>query len=259
MNIDSFFSIGNSHNICEDYALSQLNCEIPFFAIADGCSQNEHTDIGSRLLSWSAFHVFQSIGKEIKKLSSFKIGKLIIEKAWVSAQNLNLPITSLNSTLLIGWKDDEHTHVLAFGDGAIFYKLKNQDYDFSIIDYSKNKPFYLTYLLGDLNKFKNEEQIKTVKSKNIEKECDNLCVSEYSFKNEDLDWLFLTSDGLLSFEDKTDFSKEVEESFIFDEIVNFKNFNGEFLKRRSKRFLKNLKKDSIENVDDFSIAGINFK
>lgn len=257
MNVDSFFTKGYSHEICEDYSLG-INEEFPLFLVSDGCSQNKYTDIGSRLLVLSAKQVFYSIGTEIKSLSTFKIGNLIIEKAAISAKNLNIPISALNATLLIGWVDEKQTNILMFGDGGLFYKKKDKNIEYKIIEYSENTPFYISYLLGGMETYKNKKQDKIEITESESKKSENLFVSEYSFDNNEIEWIFLVSDGVDSFVNKNNSNAVVEKSDIYNEICNFKNYNGEFLKRRIKRGFKNLEKNKIEHHDDFSIAGINF-
>lgn len=258
MNTDSFFRKGYSHQICEDYALND-NKNLFTFIVSDGCSNSKHTDIGSRLLTWSAKEVIDSIGEEIINLSPSRIGKLIIDKAYISIKNLNIPPSSLDATLLIGFvnKEDNTLHVLVFGDGAIFYKKKNQDFEYKIFEYSKNYPFYLSYLLYPNGKenFDNKEQIKTIRTKEEEVECESLYVSKYSFSIEELDWLFLSTDGVDNVFNLLD-HQQIEDFKLHNEITNFKNFNGEFIKRRMKRAFKVLNKESYDNNDDFSVAGI---
>ncbi len=54
MSSDSFFTIGKSHDICEDYACNGVfNDEIAYVIVCDGCSSSTHTDFGSRILSKS--------------------------------------------------------------------------------------------------------------------------------------------------------------------------------------------------------------
>tara|TARA_Y100001960_G_scaffold303515_1_gene355685 strand:+ start:11677 stop:12462 length:786 start_codon:yes stop_codon:yes gene_type:complete len=261
MNTDSFFRKGYSHQICEDYALNE-NQNLFTFIVSDGCSNSKHTDIGSRLLSWSAKEVISSVGEEIINLSPSRIGKMIIDKAFISVKNLNIPIRSLDATLLLGFynKNDNKVHVLIFGDGAIFFKNKNEDFDYKIFEYSKNYPFYLSYLLysDGLDKFNEKEQKKIIKTKNSEKECDSLYFSKYSFDVECLEWLFISTDGVESVFNTKDFDK-IEEEKLYNELTSFKNYNGEFIKRRMKRAFKNLNKEDFDSEDDFSIAGINIQ
>ena len=259
MNTDSFFRKGYSHQICEDYALNE-NQNLFTFIVSDGCSNSEHTDIGSRLLSWSAKEVICSVGEDIINLSPSRIGKMIIDKAFISVKNLNIPTCSLDATLLLGFynKNDNKIHVLVFGDGAIFFKNKNEDFDYKIFEYSKNYPFYLSYLLyiDGLDKFNEKKQKKTIKTKTYEEDCDSLYFSKYSFDVGHLEWLFVSTDGVESVFNTKCFEKIKEEKLHY-ELTSFKNYNGEFIKRRMKRTFRDLNKEDFDSEDDFSIAGIN--
>jgi len=55
--LDSFFFIGDSHEICEDYAVSGIHhlneAEtniVPYGIVGDGCSAAKNVDFGSRFL-----------------------------------------------------------------------------------------------------------------------------------------------------------------------------------------------------------------
>lgn len=259
MNTDSFFRKGFSHQICEDYALNE-NENLFSFIVADGCSSSDYTDIGSRLLSWAAKEVLNSIGEEIVNLSPSRIGKLIIDKAFISVKNLNIPTSALDSTLIVGFfnKQDNKVHVLMYGDGAIFFKLKNNEaVQHEIIEYSENYPFYLSYLLyaNGKDSFDKKNQTKIIKSNSSTIENDNLYVSKYIFEVKDLEWIIIGTDGVDNVFNTCDFSK-IENDKLHNEITSFKNFKGEFIKRRMKRAFKTLNKENFDNNDDFSISGI---
>lgn len=258
MHTDSFFRKGFSHQVCEDYALSS-NEKLYTFIVADGCSNSEHTDIGARLLSWAAKEVVESIGEEIINLSPAKIGRLIIDKAYISIKNLNMPITSLDVTLLVGFynKYKDQVEVLVYGDGAVFSQDKNGTVVENIIDYSENTPFYLSYLLTSRRKeiFDNKEQTKTILRDGVVHESDNPYVETFTFDVKETNWILLTSDGVTNvFNTKTHLP--IDQELLNKEITTFKNFSGEFIKRRAKRTFKELNKIDFDNNDDFSISGI---
>ena len=50
MNSDSYFEIGNTHQICQDYALSGNYKDMYYSVVSDGCSSAEHSEIGAQIL-----------------------------------------------------------------------------------------------------------------------------------------------------------------------------------------------------------------
>lgn len=258
MHTDSFFRKGFSHQICEDYALNS-NDHLYAFIVSDGCSSSKHTDIGSRLLSWSAKEVIESIGEEIVNLSPAKIGKLIIDKAYISVKNLNIPITALDATLMIGFvnKTKNQVQVFMYGDGALFFQNSEGIITNKIIDYTENTPFYLSYLLNKERKdiFDKKKQDKTITINGNIEISDNPYVETFTFDIDKTKWILLTTDGVTNVFN-TETHLQIEQDEFNKEITTFKNFSGEFIKRRSKRAFKNLNKNNFDNNDDFSISGI---
>ncbi len=52
MNTDCFYSIGHSHKVCEDYALSgTIGDTLAYAVVCDGCSSSKQVDVGARLLA----------------------------------------------------------------------------------------------------------------------------------------------------------------------------------------------------------------
>ena len=57
-NLDWYFTIAKQHVVCEDYALTGWE-PVPYTIVCDGCSSSEHTDVGARVLAWSAKKALQ--------------------------------------------------------------------------------------------------------------------------------------------------------------------------------------------------------
>ena len=54
MNADHYYTIGNSHSVCQDYAISGLVENGAYAILSDGCSSSPDVDVGARMLSLSA-------------------------------------------------------------------------------------------------------------------------------------------------------------------------------------------------------------
>jgi len=54
MNADSYFEIGSTHLVCQDYALSGLYKDMCYGIVSDGCSSAENSEIGAQILCHGA-------------------------------------------------------------------------------------------------------------------------------------------------------------------------------------------------------------
>jgi len=264
MVIDTFLTIGKTHKICEDYIISGTT-PMPFIILSDGCSSSKGTDMGARLLCCLAKQYLKFRSEGIK--SSFKpdhkeMGLWIIHNAELSAKQLGLPKNSLDATLIIAYQNDpENIRVHVYGDGCIVKFKNNGDYEFTEIDYSKNAPYYLSYLIDPERHILYNEmgQVKKETTWFVEAKLDStsngypyIWDSVYDFNINSMKGLLLTSDGFRSFVE----TNKGLVSFLkyTPDFFNFKTTAGEFLKRRATIALRNLAKQDIENADDLSIG-----
>jgi hypothetical protein len=51
MKADSYFEIGSTHQVCQDYALAYASDDFAYAIMSDGCTSSLNTDIGARLVS----------------------------------------------------------------------------------------------------------------------------------------------------------------------------------------------------------------
>lgn len=266
INIDSFTKMGFSHNLFED---SVLTGELPFpyIIVCDGCSGSKDTHLGSHILAKAA-------EIELKNNSSInnKFSEATIYRAKSMAESIGLDVRSLDATLLISYIKDNKVYVWMTGDGCLYYKEKNIENTLSI-SYFNNTPYYLSYSLNDRfleayeNKIKesNITEPKTITHfKNNEKSKESKPYTKaltFIFDLEDLAYLILSTDGIESFNNKNEQLKNEEErhfNHIDSEMHSIKNLQGEFIKRRLNRIIKDQNKDDIVNKDDLGIAGFSF-
>ena len=102
MHADDFFTIGNSHVICDDYATSRADGPLRA-VVSDGCSGSPNTDCGSRILA--------NLALRNPNWSSQEAGDVRRQRF--------LPVDSLDATLLIAEVDSSYITVSAYGDGVI--------------------------------------------------------------------------------------------------------------------------------------------
>jgi len=262
MQIDTFLTIGKSHKVCEDYILSGTD-PMPYIILADGCSSSKGTDMGARLLCYLAQQYIRFRSTKYFEPDHKEMGMWIIHNAELVAKQLGLPNHSLDSTLIIAYKNYgiNNIRVHFYGDGCLIYFGKKQTL-FGQIEYTKNAPYYLSYYIDPERDqlFHDMKQDKIVKTLITGQSLigtteifayDSPSVYNYIL-NDEFNGLLIASDGMTSF--IADREGLVDPSLYINEFHEFKTTKGEFLKRRVNKLLKNLAKEEIYNADDLSVG-----
>jgi len=279
MHVDHYYKIGDSHEECQDYALSTtFNDELAFMCVADGCSSSHKrsrlVDIGARALALTSKRYFQTMLKSVNHNVVKNLGDLISEyrdgfsNSIFNVARCNLSsllseedlVYALDSTLVVAIADSENAMVLMFGDGIISYETDSEVKRYEV-SYSKNAPYYLSYI-GDHNRnklFKEMGQKLEVTNlddkEDIQEEED---VDEFykltSFYIPDYKRVSIMSDGFSSFQHENGDRFDTLEAVT--QATNFKNPVGEFVQRRIKMMLKKMSRKDIGHFDDISIASV---
>lgn len=268
MHADSFFFTGKQHSVCQDYARSSEGLNGQSFAIlADGCSSSPDTDFGARILvQLFANEVFQrEFQREEEK--TFKLGG---QSAQFLIKELQLPDRSLDATLMmvIAFADEAIINVI--GDGVVATIDNDDNINVIEIEYPSGAPRYLSYWIDEI---RHESYRKEFGTKAI--------VRSYMLNTDDFDgesdfdgmvWrlpldsrkykaIVLFSDGVHSIQRslETDTGRTFESvptRQTLQELLAYKSYKGEFVKRRTKRFIKEMQKRGWINNDDLSVAAI---
>ena len=278
MNADSFFWIGKTHKVCEDYALSGHVNDQPYAIVCDGCSSSPDTDFGARVLSKSAERAIQ-----FALLSSPEPSSVIKPFEIISLAQSNTEGWSpycLDSTLLMAFVKDNNVYVRCYGDGVITFINNENEITSFVIDYESGAPYYLNYLLDSKRKEIYLASTGSLRSGNLGYSLEKIPVSskhahvpifgDYSIPSDhfcitaainDLKAVLLTSDGLSSFTELSiGETSKIQEQISLEEVARelfaFKNYNGVFIQRRVQRFIQDITERHWQNNDDVSIAGI---
>lgn len=262
MNTDSYFTIGKSHMVCEDYALSGEN----YVIISDGCSSSPDTDFGARLLAKVCEQELLQQGIEFSE-------DAVIYKADAMASHIGLPKNCLDATLIVAQDDEDQVRVKIFGDGAVIAVKKDGTLTYSIAQYKNNAPAYLSYLLDRertelyLEKTDNglytETHFDGSRERNF-KFHGKLNPQIYYFEKDAFDLVIVVSDGIESFSkpvinDTTKLFVDIPITEIVSQIVNIKGFKGKFIERRCRKFLnKFCAVNNWQHNDDLSVAAIHW-
>ena len=285
MNVDSFFTIGSTHQVCEDYARSGWINEQPYAIISDGCSNGGvriDTDFGSRLLVAASENHLSLLPKE--EISSFQ--QRVISEAEVQVRSLNnVPKECLAATLGIIYQDGDYIKSLLIGDGFVGGKRKDGTWGVTEYSFNSGAPYYLKYTLDFQEEayFEKFGSIAEMKYKYGELGSLEEVSSEIDLKNDiddenprvfqDLFWIdqfefvFIASDGLSTFHTKhptSNVNMPVELDKVLSVLFNFKGYQHNFLQRQMNWVLKTTRQRSISreidptchHFDDLSIGVI---
>ena len=273
MNSDSYFRIGTTHDVCEDYAISGEGPEGAYAVMSDGCSGSPMTDFGSRFMALATARLLQEDAKTDAELDVLPQTSLKIASMMAGAAGL--PQDSLDATLGYVYEDGNCVFAFLSGDGAIAAKKRNGEIWISIIEYPSNAPPYLSYSLhGERAELFLAQTdgcpciVMTYRSTDDGFTLDGITKfsgmkpHEYMFNNEEYELVMVMSDGVSTFQKPvengaTKHYENVDPIEIVKELMDIKSTRGEFIKRRCKRVIKNLcLKEGWRHLDDFSVAAI---
>lgn len=236
---DSAYLIGHDHTVCQDYAYSEIVNGIPVCIISDGCSSAKDSDVGARYLT-------QSIIKNIDKMVDYET---IVEELNYSILTYPFNRNSLLATIRLAFIKDNKLYLFHYGDGYTIVKKDGILYREYFTKYNSNAPFYFYYgykkMLKDsyIGEFSNDIITNEKGSYKVEDFLNNV----YNFYDViELDKgvysISLMSDGIDSCYDGQNH---------IDEVIDFKNTNGEYVKRRLHKFTS-----KVKHGDDLSLGNI---
>jgi Protein phosphatase 2C len=273
---DSYFEIGSTHLVCQDYAVAGVFEDMAYAIVADGCSSADFSEIGASMLCHIAKYQVQILKKTgvLEQCSPETLSKLLAGSIAQKANEIkNLYLISsgaLQSTLLITLVYKDCVWVFAYGDGVIISKYKKHDGSTTLLieelDYPTNAPCYLCLNKEAYRKeypdselvytqhefFNNESRVKD--EKRISSDSLFYYVTNIHDMNRYLISISICSDGIKTFYD--DSKKEINLGVIAQEFTNYASNNGVFV-QRCMNFLKRKNfKNNIVHHDDISCATI---
>lgn len=284
MNSDFAFSIGSSHDICQDYATNYNRHNLNQIVVCDGCSSSLMTDIGSRVLALAAQDCTQFFPPggiyfkdRIEKFLNMIAMRFLsaMTSLFKTPEPYTKEETMYDATLLIGKLMDDGTFsILVVGDGAIAIERKDGTWWFINIVSTSGYPYYLSYhIFNDrMEAFKKKYEGVTIFHEdeiNPNKWQSDLVIEEddrpifYNFKLDNIKSISLLSDGICSFKKRviTETSQNIESigfKETIQELIQFKGRKGRFVQRRLNKFERQCQERGWYHTDDLSIATMNF-
>lgn len=270
MSADVFYTIGSTHQVCQDYAIAGSNYAI----IADGCSSAKDSDWGARLLAKA---LDESLAKNptLKGCDfGFHFHDALL-KAYKWSEMLGLDEECMASTLLCAYKAIDGFWTFVTGDGYVVAKT-SEGLMLLEYKYETGAPCYLYYNLREelMNGYKqcfgkgNLLLEYSKLDKNGKKTVTgNRCFAPDEWRQAATQLFMFTNttavgvctDGLGSFIKQTKTNTSIQNTTLpFNEVVNgffsFKNMDGQFVHRRCQKEFKSLHDKNIRNGDDFAMG-----
>ncbi len=273
---DSLYIQGSSHTVCQDYTRTGSDNEIFSYGIlSDGCSGSPDTDIGARFLVLETEKILQN--KKCIRHEDFC--QVVSGAKYRGTDVFNISPLALDATLYTIYVNLNHkvAYFRTSGDGLVLARKRGtQIYDVRRKHFPNGAPWYLSYSL-------NEGRFLRLMDEGLLLQCDELSLNQTTrtyetecyrtlavdadtrnsfsvtggefFELEKYDLFLIVSDGIESFvQAETKTSIPYQE--ILYELLDFKNFNGEFLARRLRKILKDFQKKHWTHEDDLSVAAI---
>ncbi len=287
MSCDSYYGIGDKHQVCQDYALHGTIDGMEYAIVTDGCSSAKHSEIGAQILCHAAKYQLSLLYQTgaIYECSLETISLMLQESILkrISETRLSYPISikALEATLFIAVKVVGAAYVFGWGDGVVITRYHVEDeiiQEVVDINYPDNAPFYLIYNTSNSSEIYKKE--RNEKNPQVEltqysgyvnqdsplsaplKEIVNYRVDKPYYQEiliaqgweKRLHSLTVCTDGICSFQD-TD-NKPIELIDIVPEVVDYKSTEGEFVKRRMFFLKRKVRKNNWTHSDDLGCATI---
>jgi len=267
---DSFLVKGYSHAICEDYILHGNYSRGPYVILSDGCSSVPNTDVGARIICYAAQKYLHEAGKELIMPSRHDMVSKIMNRALISCEMLGIDKECLHATLLMMWGDGCGIQVHGWGDGACVIQYDDGTFEYLEVAFPNEMPKYpLYHVMPELERAYKQAagESPTILSFDLKKKhgvldgyFDNGLREHIVLdKVSTIKSISIMSDGITSFKDQVDLTKDVEDPKARAmELLQFKNTTGLFLQRRVNKMLKRWRRhdDPLDHYDDLSIGTI---
>lgn len=256
--VDSVLALGKLHTICQDY-VTISNTDIPYIILSDGCSSSPDTDIGARIIASMVKHLLTQ--HSLDNINIELLCKDIFKQALLVVKQMHLPETALDCTLIAAYIYQDQLFYFVIGDGIIAYQNQSETI-IKHFSFHEENVFYGNYFNNEYRyELMEKSQIKPLLTSIVKNESiitNSIYLDDFIYHDSidihSLKYFIISSDGLLSC--STDKKEAIQ---YFNQFLDFKNFKGEFIKRRFHHWNKNINKEGIQHADDISIAGFSFE
>ena len=276
MNSNSAFTIGKTHDICQDYAVAGVRASgEPYVIVADGCSSSPDTDIGARLLVKAAERLLCS-SDCLAKDGMQKWHERAARLAMTQAKRMKLNVRCVDATLLTVHVCGDQFIAACYGDGVVALQRRDGTLDVHSISFAESYPHYPGYAHQRERRILLEARNGNVKEVTSyrQQRCDGVLqlaektissdvVETFSGKIADYEFVAVMTDGIHSFAEtvRGETIKRIEAvapDRVIRELLAFKNTSGAFVQRRLNRFLSECQKRNWHHHDDLTVGAVCF-
>lgn len=283
MHTDNYFTIGTAHGKagtpCEDYSLAEeLRPGLVFGVVSDGCSgAYAHTDEGARALSFA----FRKELRDCRHLAdSWFDGAFTRRLADQFLANSYTGEPNDRYATAAGFAaTQDHAAVYIFGDGAYALRFSDGRHRLVWFEWDNNAPYYLNYKLsppldaefraaldqnqaGPLVEAWTDFRVTGRPGDPIEILAEDSRRLPFSAAEDGLVRCFRPrEDGIEALAVLTDGIKQIGDisgERALAEFFAFRNFNGNFVKRRMLRALEQFAANGQRPQDDLAMACVWF-
>lgn len=277
MNADCSFIKGNSHIICQDYALAKANTDYGYAIVSDGCSvikkdegaiPHPFSDISARMVALCAKTTIDDFieFKYYTGVVTSNFDELMRVKLLQLSHNLKLGVNIGDATLNLAYVYKDMLALIMMGDGVVVIEHDNE-YEVIVRTFEPNTPSYFSYQLSPTLETRYSEASVERKDTRfyIEKGTWNITPSITSKTIADTK-TSLTVFGTTTVQSVTVFSDGIEDLRkgaqlpLAEALTRFFPYistsSDSFVKRRMRSFERSLKKDDVIINDDLSVASL---
>jgi hypothetical protein len=240
--------------------------------VSDGCSSARDTDLGARLLVRAAHcesDAFSQILTTLEADGGDYTGR--VEEIWQDfvvrtakraarwADSMQMLEESLSATLLVACSGPQWCFTASYGDGAhVVSRMESGErlVEVCVVDFLANYPAYPLYEVDDKLSRQyaavsgNERRSMYANSRGESEERIGGGASQVlCYQTSEVAFVAVASDGVGSF-------GSLPAPEVSMNLTNFKNFTGEFVKRRCARALEECAKAGMQPADDVSVGGV---
>ena len=286
-NTDHYFEIGNSHQVCEDYALDGSYKGVPYVILADGCSSSAFSDFGARIMAFAfrfaLFYTIDNMGDQMDHLQMEEevkknILQLTMKHCNSVLKDLNLPVSVCDTTLMAAFIRNGKCWLFRCGDGVIMFKDK-EGLEVLMTEYRDSAPFYLSYLMEPEREKSWRSRPQAPENREVRSRfrlshnrlsgntgaADSFPSPEtlpdrkstgpewviLDIGQSSLEFVLLVSDGVASYS-----PAQQGLNGVLRQFSAFKNYHGHFVRRRMKRLKNDMEREGIVHHDDIASAAI---
>lgn len=265
INADHYHAIGSTHHFCQDFSAAscQETQQKAYTLVCDGCSSVPDSHIGALLLGKAAEHFVYPV--ELAR-EDMTIRAVTVADTYRKA--MDLPQDVLSSTLLTIALTKTHFLVGSSGDGVIVCRKRTGELSWMTLVYTSGAPWYPRYALSPEVEAGYEAEFPGQYCRTLYDESGGLTVFDdkdafrthtYMYSLDEFDAVGVLSDGAMSF-----YSREVNGTCVRQQPIDiadvvrdlfaFKGTQGEFVKRRCLRVLREYAHNQKFNADDLSVG-----